>query len=153
MIEPISIVSLSLQVAQILGPVVIALGKAYTEGKNVHRTLYELHSDLSAVRELNENINRLFSVTSFIEAIQEVQRDSSINLIASLERALQSCAREAQKLRDLLSKFGLQTSDVRLKQAYLQWRLDRRLDDIEQLKRNFQDHKSSIQLAFQVLTT
>jgi hypothetical protein len=153
MTDPVSIVGLSLQVVQILAPLLKALRKAYKEGKTVHATLNDLHSDLDAVYELSSNINRLFSVPTFIDAVRSVQNDTNVTLITSLERSLEGCSKEAQRLLDVLVQLGLQPRDGRAKQALLQWRLDRRMENIERLKRNFQDHKSSIQLAFQLLTT
>ena len=151
--DPLSIAGLSLQVAQILGPVLLALKNAYRDGKTVHQTLLDLHSDLEAVYELTDNIHRLFSTSSFIEAVQDVQKESKITLVNSLYHSLESCTKGAQRLLDVLARLGLETGDGRIKQAHLQWRLDRRLDEIDRLKRNFQDHRSSIQLAFQLLTT
>jgi site-specific recombinase len=153
MADPVSIIGLSIQVVQILAPIVNALRNAYRDGKTVHETLRDLQSDLDAVYELTDNIHRLFSVPSFIVAVRGVQNESNVTLVESLERALEGCSREAQRLLDILMKLGLQIRDGRIKQAHLQWRLDRRMDDIDRLKRNFQDHKSSIQLAFQLLTT
>ena len=153
MIEPISLISLSLQVGQILTPIVKALGKAHRNRNDVHQSLYDLHSDLGAVISLTENIHQLFSVSSFVKAVLEVQKDSNVNLVSDLERALQSCSREAGRLGDPLDTFSLQIRDGRYERTKTKWRLDRRLDDIDRLKRNFQDHKSSIQLAFQILTT
>jgi hypothetical protein len=153
MADPVSIVGLSLAVIQIAAPIVIALRSAYRNGRTVHGTLRDLHTDLDAVYELTTNINRLFCVASFIEGVKEVQINANISLVTSLERSLQNCAKETQKLFDTLIELGLEPRDGRIRNAYLQWRLDRRIDNIDQLKRNFQDHKSSIQLAFQLLTT
>jgi hypothetical protein len=69
MTDPVSVVGLSLQVVQILAPLLKALRKAYKEGKTLHATLNDLHSDLDAVYELSSNINRLFSVPTFIDAV------------------------------------------------------------------------------------
>jgi hypothetical protein len=66
MADPVSITGLSLQVAQILTPIVIAIGKAIRNGKSVHKSLHDLQSDPEAVYELSDNIHRLFSVSSFI---------------------------------------------------------------------------------------
>lgn len=153
MADPVSIAGLALQVVQILAPVVQALHKAYRDGKTIHQTLHELHSDLDALYELTENIRRLFNVSRFIDTVREVQRGFNMDLVGSLEHALESCSKGAQMLCDILVKLVLQPKDSVYKQAKLQWRLDRRLDDIDRLKRNFQDHKSSIQLAFQLLAT
>jgi hypothetical protein len=153
MVDPVSIAGLSLQVAQILVPVVLAIRKAYRDGKSVHPTLLELHSDLDAVYELTNNIHRIFIAPKFVEAIQGVQQETDIDLTNSLEHALQSCLKGAHRLLNILVDLGLQTDEHSIKRTYRQWRLDRRLDDIDRLKRNFQDYKSSIQLAFQLLTT
>lgn len=90
---------------------------------------------------------------SFSSAIQTLQVDADINLVHNLKSALEGCSREAQSLLDILSTLGLQLRGEWVKKGYLQWRLDRRIDDIERFRRNFQDHKSSMQLAFQLLTT
>lgn len=153
MADPVSIAGLSLQVAHILAPIVIAIGKAIRDRKSVHETLYDLQSDLEAVYELSDNIHRLFSVPSFTKAVHEAQDGTNVTLEESLKRGLEGCSKDAQRLLDILERLGLRTRDTRTKQVYLQWRLDRRMDDIDRMKRNFQDHKSSIQLAFQLLTT
>jgi hypothetical protein len=153
MADPVSIAGLSLQVVQILAPIVIAIGKAIRDGKSVHSSLHDLQSDLEAVYELSDNIHRLFSVSSFTKAVHDVQDDTNVTLEDSLRRALEGCSKEAQRLHDILLRLGLQVRGNLAAKAYLQWRLDRRMDDIDRMKRNFQDHKSSIQLAFQLLTT
>jgi alkyl hydroperoxide reductase subunit AhpF len=153
MVDPISIVSLSIQVIQILTPVIKALDKACRDGQSIHATLLELQSDLVAVYDLTHNISQLFSVPSFNTAIQTLQKDSNVDLVHGLKNALDGCAREAQRLLEILIRLGLQPRDDWVKQAYLQWRLDRRMDDIDRFRRNFQDYKSSMQLAFQILTT
>lgn len=153
MVEPVSLISLSLQIGQILTPIVKALAKAHRNRDDIHQSLYDLHSDLGALVSLTENIQQLFSVPSFVQAILEVQKDSNVNLVGGLERPLQSCSREAERLRNLLDVIGLEPRDGRYERTKTKWRLDRCLDDIDRLKRNFQDHKSSIQLAFQILTT
>ncbi|CAI6341374.1 unnamed protein product [Periconia digitata] len=150
MVDPISLASLSLQVAQILGPAVLALRKAYREGKTLHRTLRELESDLDSIYELTKNINRLLSVKSFADAVRSVP---NVDLVDSLERSLERCLNSAQKLLEVLADLGLDIDANRMKRTWRAWRLDRRLDEIDRNKRNFQDYKSSIQLAFQLLTT
>jgi hypothetical protein len=104
-------------------------------------------------------MNYLTTYTGFsaspasFKAVHDVQDDTNVMLEDSLKRALKGCYKEAQLLLDILRRLGLQVRGNLAAKTYLQWRLDRRMDDIDRMKRNFQDHKSSIQLAFQLLTT
>jgi hypothetical protein len=153
MVVPMDIAGLSFQVIQVLGPVVKALWRAYRDGETVHESLRDLHSDLDAVYELTSNIHRLFSLPSFVDAVQGVQNDTNVELMTSLERSLSCCSKEAQGLLEILENLGLQTREGRFRQAKVQWHLNRRIDKIDRLKCNFQVHKSTMQLAFQLLTT
>lgn len=150
MADPVSIAGLSLQVAQILGPAVLALIKAHREGKTIHQTLRELEFDLKSICELVESIHSLLSVKSFADAVRSVP---DVKLTETLGSALQRCLSSAERLSSTLADQGLDIGAGRIKRTWRAWRLDRRLDDIDRQKRNFQDYKSSIQLAFQLLTT
>lgn len=153
MADPISIAGLSLQVAQILGPVVKALWRAYRDGKTVHESLKDLHSDLDALYELTINIHHLFSLPRFLADVRSVKNDTNVEVMSSLDRSLEGCSKEAQGLLNILGELGLQTWEGLLRQAQAQWRLNRKIDRIDRLKRNFRDHKSTMQLAFQLLNT
>ena len=103
----------------------------------MRETLRDLQSDLNAVYELTDSINRLFSVTSFVDAVRSVQKENNVNLVQSLERALESCSRGAHSLINIPIPLGLDTDANCAQRTYKAWRLDRRLDDIDRLKRNF----------------
>jgi hypothetical protein len=130
MADPLSIAGIALTVVQVLRPVVTSLTEAYVNRGSVYQTLDELKADLVAVCVLVDNIYLLFSYPSFTESIREVQRESRVNLLESLERALRSCSRDVQSLSDILFDFGTANSSGRFKQSILQFRIDRRLDDI-----------------------
>jgi hypothetical protein len=151
-VDPISITSLSLQVAEILFSITSAIVRTYRDGKTVHRSLSELQEELDAIYELSDNINRLFRVETLVEAIKKVQQESGIDLLRNIERPLDHCLEGAHRLLDILTKLGLPMEVNGVKRTYVQWRLDRRLDDIDRIKSNFLGYRSSIQLAFQTLT-
>ncbi|KAI4924871.1 uncharacterized protein J4E92_006907 [Alternaria infectoria] len=153
MADPISIVGLALTVIQILRPAVQQLKDAYSNGGSIHQTLDELRADSEAVCDLIDNIHRVLSTPSFVAAVEEVQGASQVNLLECLQRALQSCEREAQRLSNFIYDLDISGATGRLRQGVLQFKLDRRSDDLQHIKRNFQDHKSSIQLAFTVVST
>ncbi|KAI4687480.1 uncharacterized protein J4E88_003069 [Alternaria novae-zelandiae] len=153
MADPISIVGLALTVIQILRPAVQQLKDAYANGGSIHQTLDELRADSEAVCDLIDNIHRVLSTPSFVAAVEEVQGASQVNLLECLQRALQSCEREAQRLSNFIYDLDISGATGRLRQGVLQFKLDRRSDDLQHIKRNFQDHKSSIQLAFTVVST
>ncbi|KAH7067923.1 hypothetical protein FB567DRAFT_253124 [Paraphoma chrysanthemicola] len=153
MVDPVSIVSLSLQVGQILAPIVKALFKAHNNRDNVHSGLYELHTDLGNVVSITESIHGMFKVSRFVESVHEVENESNVDILGGLARALQSCSREGSKLHVILDDLGIGTRDGRYERTKMQWRMDRRAHDIERLKSNFQGHRSSIQLSFQLLAT
>ncbi|RYO58371.1 hypothetical protein AA0113_g7774 [Alternaria arborescens] len=153
MADPLSIIGLALTVIQILRPAVQQLKDAYSKGGSVHQSLDELRADSEAVCDLIDNIHRVLKAPNFIAAVQEVQGESQVDLLECLQRALRSCEREAQRLSNLLYDLDISGATGRLRQGMLQLKLDRRSDDLQHIKRNFQDHKSSIQLAFQVVTT
>ncbi|KAL6709616.1 hypothetical protein ACN47E_001044 [Coniothyrium glycines] len=152
MVDPVGIAGLSLQVARILFSIGVALHDAHRDGKLIHQSLAELQDTLNAVSGLTESINRLFSSANFREAFREAQREINVDLVHSLERTLESCAKESQKLLDILTELGLQLPVGSIKRTYLQWRLDRRLDNIDRIKNNFQAYRGSFQIAFQALT-
>jgi hypothetical protein len=79
-------------------PVVLAIRKAYRDGKSVHPTLLELHSDLDAVYELTNSIHWMFIAPKFVEAIQGVQQGSDIDLTNSLEHALQKLSQRSAQI-------------------------------------------------------
>ncbi|CAN9270265.1 unnamed protein product [Alternaria alternata] len=153
MADPLSIIGLALTVIQILRPAVQQLKDAYSKGGTVHQSLDELRADSEAVCDLIDNIHRVLKAPNFIAAVEEVQGESQVDLLECLQRALRSCEREAQRLSNLLYDLDISGATGRLRQGMLQLKLDRRSDDLQHIKRNFQDHKSSIQLAFQVVTT
>lgn len=153
MVDPVSIVGLSLQVVQILTPIIIALTKAYKDGKKFDQNLVELQTDINSVNMWAKDIATLFRVPDIAKAIQDVESKSDVELGAGIQRALQSCATDAEKLKKVLKKFGLKVHGNSAERAYYQWRLDGRQDDIDRLKRNFQDYKSSIQLNLLTLNT
>ncbi|CAN9208702.1 unnamed protein product [Alternaria alternata] len=153
MADPLSIIGLALTVIQILRPAVQQLKDAYSKGGSVHQSLDELRADSEAVCDLIDNIHRVLKAPNFIAAVEEVQGESQVDLLECLQRALRSCEREAQRLSNLLYDLDISGATGRLRQGMLQLKLDRRSDDLQHIKRNFQDHKSSIQLAFQVVTT
>ncbi|CAN9432399.1 unnamed protein product [Alternaria alternata] len=153
MADPISIIGLAFTVIQILRPAVQQLKDAYSKGGSVHQSLDELRADSEAVCDLIDNIHRVLKAPNFVAAVEEVQGESQVNLLECLQRALRSCEREAQRLSKLLYDLDISGATGRLRQGMLQLKLDRRSDDLQHIKRNFQDHKSSIQLAFQVVTT
>jgi hypothetical protein len=119
--------------------------QSHSRRQTVHQTIHALQLDLEEVYELSDNIYRLFNVSTFTKVVHDIQNDTNVTL--------DGCAKEAQRSLDIFSKLGLQVRGSFATRAYLSWRLDRRLDDIDRMKRSFQGHKSSIQLAFQLLTT
>ncbi|KAH7071151.1 ankyrin repeat-containing domain protein [Paraphoma chrysanthemicola] len=128
-------------------------GRSSQHRKPVIAGLYELHTDLGTVVSVTESIHELFKVPRFVESVHEVQSESNVDILGGLARALQSCSREASKLRIILDDLGIGTHDGRYERTKMQWRMDRRAHDIERLKSNFQGHRSSIQLSFQLLAT
>ncbi|KAI4637021.1 hypothetical protein J4E93_010687 [Alternaria ventricosa] len=153
MADPISIVGLALTVVQILRTAVKQLKDAYSKGGSIHQTLDELRADLEAVCDLIDNIHCVLSTPNFVAAVEEVQGASQANLLECLQRTLQSCEREAQRLCNFIFDLDISGATGRLRQGVLQFKLDRRSDDLQHIKRNLQDHKSSMLLAIQFITT
>lgn len=150
--DPLSICGLSFAVIQILRPVITDLTEAVVNGGGVNQALEELSGDLSTVCDLVENIHQLFRTPDFIDTIRG-SLDGSVKLIEVLGRELDNCSRDAQKMRDILVDLDLTLTNNRVKQTFKLYRLNNRMEDINAIKRNIQDHKSSIQLAFQMITT
>ena len=151
--DPVSITASALTILQILKKVSGSPVGFIRDAGCVNQTLEELRSDLNTLSDLVYNIQCLFETASFLAAIRESHTDQKVNLVDPLGRALQNCARGVQHLADILEE--LDSSDVggRIRQGVLQFRLNKRMDDIIRIRETFLDHKASIQLAFQMITT
>ena len=151
--DPVSITVSAYTILTVITKASLTLTAFINDAEVANETLEELRSDLKVLYDLIDNINRLFKVPAFTQAIQAIQKESQINLFDCLVRALQNCSVEVQKLADILSEFGFAKAESRIRKGILQFRLDQRKDDINKLKQNFQGHKTSINTAFAILNT
>jgi hypothetical protein len=152
MCDPLSIAGIAVSAIQILTPLIEALKNAYDERGSAHQTLDELKADTIAICELLDHIRQLCSVPTFVAGVEELQKGTRANLLDNLEQHIRGCHTDAQRLCDVLRDIGIEKSQSRFQLAKLQYRLNDRADDIFRIKQRFQDHKSSIQLALQVVT-
>lgn len=113
MADPVSITGLSLQVAQILGPIVKALWEAYRDGRTVHETLKDLGSDLDALYELASNIHHLFILPRFLRDVRDMKSDMNVEVMISLEHSLEGCLKEAEVFSNIFEELGLHARDGR----------------------------------------
>jgi hypothetical protein len=152
MCDPLSIAGIALSAVQVLAPLIEALKNAYDERGSAHQTLDELKADAIAICELLDHIHHLCSVPTFVAGVEELQKGTRANLLDNLEQHIRGCHKDAQRLFDVLRDIGIENSKSRFRLSILQYKLNGRADDISQIKQRFQDHKSSIQIALQVVT-
>ena len=137
----------------IITKTLVTLDVFINDSVNANQTLSELQSDLRTLHGLVDLIRGFLQTPTINDGIRTIQQDSQINL-ECLERALQNCERDVQKLSDILSDLNPRTGNA-IRQGILQYRLDQRARDISRIKQNLQnlqDHKCSIQVTVQLLT-
>jgi len=151
--DPLSIIASALPILIILQKATTTITAFINDAEVVNETSAELLSDLKGLCDLIENINLMFRIPNFTQALEDIQRESHVNLVICLDRALQSCSGETEKLESLLSDLRAVKPNGRLKRSILQLRLDQRMEEITKIRQNFQHHKSYITLTFSLFST
>lgn len=147
--DPLSIATLAFTAIKILLPAIEALASACYDAGSVHQTLDELRVDTIVTSTLLQEIGEALNNPAFVRGVEDVQRGT--HMLNGLERHLQICHTEIENLRDLLDELGWDHSTNRFKKSILQFRLDRRTEEIVRLKQRFQHHNSSIQASMTLL--